>query len=85
MRTLAIQYPEALPGSLSLSLASFESEARMALAVKLFELGRLTSGQAAELAGSTRARFLLDCPRFGADSVDWDEEELAAEFAEETR
>jgi predicted HTH domain antitoxin len=54
----------------------------MALAVKLFELGPLTSGQAAQLAGMPRLRFLPECPRYTAPSVKWDEHELAEEFRE---
>ncbi|MFH1147100.1 MAG: UPF0175 family protein [Pseudomonadota bacterium] len=54
MRTLTITYPESVPVALSLSAEEFEAEAKMALAAKLFEMGRLTSGQAAELAGISR-------------------------------
>ena len=35
-----------------------ESEARLSLAVKLFETGRLSSGQAAELAGYSKRAFM---------------------------
>ena len=52
----------------------------MALAVKLFEMGRLTSGQAAQLAGIPRVAFLLSCPQWGVLAVDWDTGELEAEF-----
>ncbi|MEA1051583.1 UPF0175 family protein [Lamprobacter modestohalophilus] len=80
MNSLQIDYPESLPAMLSLSAVEFEQEARMALAVKLFECGRLTSGQAAALVKLPRARFLLECPRWGVASVQWDAEELASEF-----
>jgi predicted HTH domain antitoxin len=80
MKTLALEYPESLEAALNLSGEQFQQEARLALAVKLFETGRLTSGQAAELAGVGRVRFLLECHRLGAASVRWDEEELAREF-----
>jgi len=43
-------------------------------------LGRLTSGQAAELAGISRVAFLLNCKRYGAATVDWDQTEIAEEF-----
>lgn len=80
MGRIRIEYPKTIPAALNLSEADFEAEARMALAVKLFELGHLTSGQAAELAGIPRASFLLNCHRYGASSVEWDRDEIVAEF-----
>jgi predicted HTH domain antitoxin len=80
VRTIQIEYPECIPAALNLSPESFEEEARLALAIKLFELGRLSSGQAAALAGMPRVTFLLNCHRYGASSVSWDGEEIEAEF-----
>jgi len=82
MRTLEIKYPETIPAVLNLSHETFEQEARFALAVKLYEIGRLTSGQAARLAGVSRVTFLLGCRRYGAASVEWDQTEIDAEFAD---
>ncbi|MBC7357475.1 MAG: UPF0175 family protein [Desulfacinum sp.] len=82
MRTIQIKYPESIPAALNLSPESFEEEARLMLAVKLFELGRLSSGQAADLAGVPRVAFLLTCHQYGASTVQWDDEEIKAEFEE---
>ena len=49
---------------------------RMASAMKLYEMGRLTSGQAASLAGVPRVVFLLKCRSYGSASAQWDREEL---------
>ena len=40
------------------------SGAALEAAVKLFELGRLSSGRAAELAGMVRVEFLLQLNRY---------------------
>jgi predicted HTH domain antitoxin len=81
MKSLTLSYPESLEAVLNLDAAAFAAEARLALAVKLHELGRLTSGQAAQLAGIPRAKFLLECPRLGVPSVAWDKDEIEAEFS----
>jgi predicted HTH domain antitoxin len=61
--TLTIEYGDELLLGLGLSPSEFSAEARFVLAAKLYELGRLTSGQAARLCGKERVEFLLDLPR----------------------
>jgi predicted HTH domain antitoxin len=82
MKTITIEYPEAIPAVLNISPELFEKEAKLALSVKLYELGRLTSGQAAKLAGVNRVGFLLTCRKYNAASVEWDQSEINAEFSE---
>lgn len=43
---------------------TFAQELLMLAAVKLYELGRLSSGRAAELAGMSRVEFLLNLGRY---------------------
>ncbi len=82
MRTIEIEYPETIPAILNLSPEMFEKEAKFALAIKLYEMGRLTSGQGARVAEVSRVEFLLNCMRYGAASVEWDQSEIDAEFAD---
>ena len=80
MRTLEIQYQDNLPDAARQSTAEFERELKMALASKLFELGRLSSGQAAELAGVPRYAFLHELSRYNVNAINWDPSEFPQEL-----
>ena len=51
-----IEYSQNLSDILQITKKAFEEEARMAMAVKLFEMKRLSSGMAATLAGIDRTK-----------------------------
>jgi predicted HTH domain antitoxin len=50
-KKIEIEYPDSLPDLLQESSDVFEREAKMAMAVKMFELKRISSGMAAEMVG----------------------------------
>ena len=75
-----IQYTKQLPDAMQMTRVQFEQEARMAMAVKLFELKRLSSGQSARLAGIDRMSFLLGLHRYGAAMIDLDDDELRSDI-----
>jgi predicted HTH domain antitoxin len=77
---LCIEYPESLPDALAETRQDFEDEAKMAMAVKLFEMKRLSSGQAAQLAGVDRVTFLLRLKDYGVSAINLDAEDLQADF-----
>ncbi len=79
MNTLTVAYPETLPDSVRLSRRELEHTMRLALAAKLFELGRLSSGQAAALVPMERSLFLRSLHQMGVSALNWDEEEFADE------
>jgi len=76
---LMIDYPESLPDVLQESRDEFEQEAKLAMALKLFEMKRLSSGQAAALAGLARVDFLLLLHRHGVAMIDIPDDELEAD------
>jgi len=80
-RRLTIDYPENLPDILQESAEQFEQEAKMAMAVKLFEMKRISSGTAAALLGMDRVSFLLQLHRYGVAAVDLESDELLSDVA----
>jgi len=79
MNTITLNYPESLPDSARLSRREFEKSMRFAMAAKLFELGRISSGQAAQLVPMDRYTFLKSLSESGVDAIQWDAEEFECE------
>lgn len=58
-----------------------EEEFRLAAAAKLYELGRLSSGAAARLAGVPKPVFLARLRDFGVDNFELSRSELEEDLA----
>ena len=58
-RQIVVNVPEKVLLAEKSDEATFARELPILAAVKLYELGRLSSGRAAELAGMSRVEFLL--------------------------
>ncbi len=80
LNKIVIDYPNVLPDFLQITRVQFEQEAKMAMAAKLFEMKRLSSGVAARMIGIDRVTFLLNLHRFGVAMIDLEEEELLADI-----
>ena len=80
MQSLNIEIPESVLLATGQSREEFVREPKFLLAAKLFELGRLSSGKAAEICGMDRVTFLLSLHRAGVAAIDLDEREREDEF-----
>jgi len=63
-RHISIEIPESILLAEKTDEVSFARELRVLAAVKLYEMGRLSSGRAAELAGMPRVEFLMSLGRY---------------------
>jgi predicted HTH domain antitoxin len=80
---LTIEYPEGLETDVGTTTAELEAEIRLMAALKMFELGKLSSGKAAELAGLPRVTFLEMCGRYQVSVINYSPEEFAAELRQD--
>jgi predicted HTH domain antitoxin len=69
MTTLVVELPTEIDAE----------EARLLLAIKLYEMGRLSLGQAAQLAGYSKPAFMQLLGKYGAPVFAYSPEELRAE------
>jgi predicted HTH domain antitoxin len=79
MTAIQIELPDEILLSLKETPEGLAREIRMA-AAKLYELRKLSSGRAAELAGVPRVSFLQALARYGVSIFDLTEEELALDL-----
>jgi len=63
-RQIVINVPESVLQAENTDADAFARELCLLAAVKLYELGRLSSGRAAELAGMSRVEFLMNLGRY---------------------
>jgi predicted HTH domain antitoxin len=80
MPTIPIDCPDQVLIALKEDAQSFAKDIRLTAAMKFFELGRLSSGRAAELAGISRVEFLRRTGEFKVSAIDETAGELKADL-----
>jgi len=81
MSSITLSVPDEALVALNLTPEQAGPELRLLAAVKLYELGRLSSGAAAQLAGVPRVVFMSRLGEFGVPAFDQSEDELRGKLA----
>jgi predicted HTH domain antitoxin len=83
MPVLHVPYGEELLVASGQTSEELEPELRFLLAAKLYELGRVSAGQAGKLAGMARLRFLEELGRRGFTVVHLDPDQVEDELRDD--
>lgn len=85
MSTLKIEYPPEVLWALQQDPEEFREQARLLLALKLYETGKLSTGLAAKLAGVPRVTFLFLLGRHGLSPFGEEPNDLAQDLSDARR
>jgi predicted HTH domain antitoxin len=82
MQTVQIQLPETVFSALRKAPEEFVQEMRVAAAAKWYELGEVSQGKAAEVAGLSRSDFISALSRYKVSVLQYTPEDLTQELAD---
>lgn len=80
MEKIVFEIPEEILISLKETPSEISRDIRMLAVVKLYEMGKLSSGRAAQLAGVSRVSFLQSLSRYGVSLFELSPEELKRDY-----
>lgn len=80
MTQLLVDYPDDLAEAIQLTPEETAAQILLMAALKMFELGKLSSGKAAELAGLSRVEFLEACGRYRVSPFNYPPDEMEGEL-----
>lgn len=76
-----IKPPPGFADAVHLTESELEQQLLLMAALKMFELGKVSSGKAAELAGMSRVEFLTKCGQYKVSIFNYSDDELRQEIA----
>jgi predicted HTH domain antitoxin len=81
MKTVSMEFPESVFSALRKNPDEFAKEMRITAAVKWDEMGEISQGKAAEIAGLNRTEFINILARYQVSPFQYTTQELVEEFA----
>jgi len=81
MSAITVQIPDDLDLALNVAPDALAPALLVAAAVKLFELGKISAGKAAELAGMPKPLFLMTLAEWGVSASTLSAEDIAQDVA----
>jgi predicted HTH domain antitoxin len=81
MKTISIDLPETVFSALRKDPDELAKEMRIAAALKWYEIGEISQGQAAEIAGLSRSEFINMLSRYRISPFQYTADEVAQELA----
>lgn len=82
MQTVSINLPDNVFASVRKDPGEFAQAMRLAAVVKWYEIGEVSQGRAAEIAGLSRADFITALSQFHVTPFQYTAAELEAELAD---
>ena len=77
---LKIKYPTGFEHAVHMTKEEIEQHIRLMAALKMFELGKISSGKASELAGMSRIEFLEACGRYRVSIFNYPDDQAETEI-----
>lgn len=77
---ISVLYPEALAWSLKMQEKEFENEIKTLSLVKLYELGKISSGVAAKFLNTTKVDFLNTLAKYDVSYFSTSGKDLLSDF-----
>jgi predicted HTH domain antitoxin len=82
MTTISVELPESVFSALREAPQTFVKEMRLTAAVKWYEMGKLSQGKAAEVAGLTRRECINALARYQVSPFQYTAAEMMQELAD---
>lgn len=79
-KAITLELPDDLELGVQTTREELVAQIKLMAALKMFELGKLSSGKAAELAGMSRVEFFEMCGRYRVPVFNYPPEEIESEL-----